>query len=804
VAKRVFLHVGAPKSGTTFLQTVLWNNRALLEADNVLLPGRDLFDYNLAITAIRNPEPRNKLQHRAKATWRRLREEIDAWSGDAVVTNEWFVRADAEQAARGRRDLADTELHIVYTARAFVHQIPAAWQETLKIGRGWSMSDFIAGLDDDSAQWSWWALDPALALERWAGDLPPGRVHVVTVPPKGSDPGLLWKRLCGVLDIDPQRYDATTAEANESLGAESARLLERMGPELRTAIGADDAPWTEQYRWIRRYLGHELLVPRGGSLLGVNAEQAAALHARSVAAANALGEAGYDIVGDLDDLRLADPPAGSRDPSSVTDAEMLDVAVPLVADLFARVREATLRAEQAEKAEKALASQASGEGEGNHSDDGERVLRGGLSRDIDGERGQTERSLGGSPLPSTDRVYFLVFSADGADGITRTVFSLANQLVKTHAVEIISLYRRRRRLFFPLDRRIVVSNLEDARPIGPKGNRIGGLVRAREVPRDRGRLRAFLDKRGSRVVSPKAAPDMSLLTDLLLRRKLRSLPPGVLISTRPSLHAAAARYSRRDMITIGQDHLNFESRSMTPGILKLVQDSVRKLDGFVVLTPGDQRDYTASMPKADTVIEAIPNAVPWDIGEASPLDSKIAIAAGRFVERKGFPRLVEAYEPVARAHPDWQLHLYGKGEQQDLIEREIAERGLDDHVILQGHTDKFAEALAGASMFVTGSHAEGFPMVMIEAMSYGLPVVSFDIPRGPSDIIVDGDNGRLLADGDMEGFSEAMLQLVGDDDVRRRMGLAAHASAKEYEIEAIAARWEALFTQLVERRRRLT
>jgi hypothetical protein len=106
------LHVGTPKSGTTFLQTVLWNNRPLLRADDVLVPGRDLFDHNLAVTALRNPEPRNKLQRRASATWRQLRERIDAWSGDAVITNEWFVRVDAEQAARERHDLAETDCPI--------------------------------------------------------------------------------------------------------------------------------------------------------------------------------------------------------------------------------------------------------------------------------------------------------------------------------------------------------------------------------------------------------------------------------------------------------------------------------------------------------------------------------------------------------------------------------------------------------------------------------------------------------------------------------------------------------------------
>jgi glycosyltransferase involved in cell wall biosynthesis len=790
VAKRVFLHIGAPKSGTTFLQTVLWSNRARLEADDILLPGRELFDYNLATTAIRHPLPRTKLQRRAKATWARLREEMAAWSGDAVVTNEWFVRATDEDVARAHRDLADTELHIVYTARAFVHQIPAAWQETLKLGRGWSMSDFIAGLDDDSAQWSWWTLDPALVLARWVGDLPPSRVHVVTVPPRGSDPALLWKRLCGVLGIEPDRYDATTADANESLGAEAARLLQRMGPELRAAIDADNVAWNEQYRWIRRYFGHELMVPRPGTRIGANAEQAAALYARSVTSTDSLKAAGYDVVGDLSDLLIADPPTGSRDPSTVTDTEMLEVAVPVLAELFGRVRQATLRAEAAED---------------NRTDDQERrAERGGLSRDIEGRRGSPAGSLGGSPVPSTDRIYFLVFSADGADGITRTVFSLANKLADSHTVEIISLYRRRRKLFFPLDRRIVVSNLEDARPLGPKGKRVGGLVRAREVPRERGRLRAFLDKRRSRLASRKSAPDMSLLTDILLRRKLRALAPGVLISTRPSLHAAAARFAPRQMVTVGQDHLNFESRSTTPGIMKLVQGSARRMDSLVVLTEGDRRDYIEAMAGADTVIEAIPNAVPWQVGEASRLDSRIAIAAGRFVERKGFPRLVEAFEPVARDHPDWRLHIYGKGEQQELIEREIADRGLGDQVILKGHTSQFDAALAGASMFVSGSYAEGFPMVMVEAMSCGLPVVSFDIPRGPADIIVDGENGRLLPDGDIAGFTAAMRELVEDDDLRRRMGAGAHATARQYEIEAIADRWEGLFTQLVERRQRLT
>ncbi|MGH3482608.1 MAG: glycosyltransferase [Nocardioidaceae bacterium] len=820
MAKRVFLHIGAPKSGTTFLQTVLWNNRAQLDSADVLLPGKNLFDYNLAITAIRNPRPRNNLQRKAKATWRRLREEIDDWSGDAIITNEWFVRATDEQAAQAREELGGVELHIVHTARAFVHQIPAAWQETLKVGRGWSLADFIAGLDDDEAQWSWWTLDPALAVARWAGDLPPSHVHVVTVPPKGSDPALLWKRMAGVIGVQPDGYDVTAAQQNESLGAEAARLLERMGPVLRTAIDADEGHWTEQYRWIRRYLGHEVLVPLGGSRIGVNSEQAAALHERSVTSTAALEQAGYDVVGNLDDLRLSEPPPGSRDPSEVTDAEMLDVAGPVVAELLTRIRDTTLHAEAITEAAPAVAevpagSEVPAQAEASSPTEAPAVTdhgtperkrrrgRGGLmTRQIDDTRGAPAAEAGPA-RPDSERVYFLLFSADGADGITRTVFSLANKLVETYSIEIISLYRRRKRLFYPLDRRIVVTNLEDARPIGPKGKPIGGRVRARDVPKERGRMRALLDRRRSRLAPEPAAPDMSLLTDLLLRRKLRSLDPGVLVSTRPALHAAAATYAPRDVITVGQDHLNFQSRAEMPGVMRLVQDSVRRMDSFVVLTKGDLRDYGEALSDADTVVEAIPNAVPWTVGDAAPLDSKIAIAAGRFVARKGFPRLIETFEPVARAHPDWELHIYGKGEDGEVIEREIHERGLEDQVILQGHTDEFAAKLAGASMFVSGSHAEGFPMVIVEAMSHGLPVISFDIPRGPADIIADGENGRLIPDDDLAGFSAAWQQLIEDDQLRREMGAGAHATAQQYEIDAIAGRWEALFTQLRERRRML-
>jgi hypothetical protein len=347
MAKRVFVHIGAPKCGTTFLQSVLLGNRERLAADGLLFPGRKIFDHNLVLMALQAPES-DAPHPRATSAWQELRAQIRDWSGDAVLTNEWFVRATDEQAARLHRDLAEPEIHVVYTARAYVHQIPAAWQELLKRGLATSLPEFVASLDDDAAKYSWWTLDPVRALARWSEGLPPSHVHVVTVPPKGADPELLWKRFAGVFGLKTDAYDLTTAEPNESLSAEAAALLQRLGPGLRDAIDADRAHWTEQYRWIRRYLSHGLLASVDGSPIGVDVDLATALRARSHAVVEALSATGYDIVGSLDDLLDSERPVGSRDPATVTDAELLDVATHLVAGLFADVREQTRRAEAVE------------------------------------------------------------------------------------------------------------------------------------------------------------------------------------------------------------------------------------------------------------------------------------------------------------------------------------------------------------------------------------------------------------------------------------------------------------------------
>ncbi|WP_051218001.1 hypothetical protein [Nocardioides insulae] len=330
MAEKVFLHVGTPKAGTTYLQGVLWGNQHRMRAAGVLLPGTRPFQHNLAASAVRagwRPE-------RATVVWEALLEEISDFPGTALLSNEWFSLAGPGRAAEALRRFGDAEVHVVLTARDLTAVAPAAWQEVLKLGRSTSLHEFLAGMPRPRQRWSHWTLDPSWVLRRWSRGLPPERVHVVTVPTSRAQPHLLWERFATAVGIPADAVDPDSGgRANESIGVESARLLELLGPRLRDAVEAE--PGTDaDYRWLRRYLSHQLLVPRGGSRIGLSAEEHERLHQRSVKAAEMLRERGFDIVGDLAELTSGRHDPNRLRPFEVSDAALVDVAAELVVELL--------------------------------------------------------------------------------------------------------------------------------------------------------------------------------------------------------------------------------------------------------------------------------------------------------------------------------------------------------------------------------------------------------------------------------------------------------------------------------------
>ena len=219
-------------------------------------------------------------------------------------------------------------------------------------------------------------------------------------------------------------------------------------------------------------------------------------------------------------------------------------------------------------------------------------------------------------------------------------------------------------------------------------------------------------------------------SDLLLIRKLRSLEGGVLITTRPAFNVIAAKLAPARVVTVAQEHLNYNAHG--PRLAREIKRHYSKLDALVVLTHDDRRDYGELLEGSQARVVRITNALPRLHGEPARERQKMVIAAGRLTWQKGFDLLIDAFVPIAAKHPDWQLRIYGDGVRRAKLKRRIIRQGVYNNVFLMGATQRLGEMMSRASVFALSSRYEGFGMVIVEAMSKGLPAVSTDCPRGPS------------------------------------------------------------------------
>lgn len=380
------------------------------------------------------------------------------------------------------------------------------------------------------------------------------------------------------------------------------------------------------------------------------------------------------------------------------------------------------------------------------------------------------------------KVHVLLMNAYGMGGTIRTTLNLAEQLAQTHEVELISVIRRRERPLFPFPDGIEVTTLDDRR-VSAQDAAPGWARRVRSWP--------------SLLVHPEdwAFAASSPWSDLQLVRKLRSLDGGVLITTRPAFNLVAARLAPSSVVTIGQEHMNFQAH--LPGLVRAIRRHYSKLDALVVLTEDDRRDYAEMLAGTSTRIERITNALPHLTGEPEQVREKVVLAAGRLTWQKGFDLLIEAFKPVAQKHPDWKLRIYGEGARRERLRKRVIRQGVYNNVFLMGATQRLGELMSRASVFALSSRYEGFGMVVVEAMSKGLPVVSFDCPRGPGEIIEHGRDGILVPQEDVDAMTRALLELIEDEERRVRYGAAALEKAHSFDIEVIGRQWQSLFDELI-------
>lgn len=287
------------------------------------------------------------------------------------------------------------------------------------------------------------------------------------------------------------------------------------------------------------------------------------------------------------------------------------------------------------------------------------------------------------------------------------------------------------------------------------------------------------------------------LTALLLKEK-----PDIVVSLYPS-ESSFIPDIKDGSKKVLELHFNkfFRIQYGRKGIIGLIdrwrtrQDEriVRRFDKFVVLTNED-KGYWGGLPN----IEVIPNAAIHVGKNYSEVKNKRVIAVGRLDYQKGFDRLIQAWKLVQHTgrFSDWKLDIFGQGEWREMLQQMIDKQGLQNTVKINPPTNAILNEYVHSSLLVMSSNYEGFGMVLVEAMSCGVPVISFDCKCGPKDIIQPGINGLLVPNGDIQALADAMMKVMEDEAYRKMLSLNARKVVDTYSEQAVMAQWIRLFTSI--------
>jgi hypothetical protein len=348
MSERVILHVGTPKTGTSYLQDVLYRNRVKLLTQGITYPA-ERFDAHFLAALDLMKMPWGGLQAEAIGAWDELASSVRSAGGTSIISHEILATASRSQVKRALESLgygAGTEVHVILSVRDLVRQIPAEWQENVKHRAGLSYADFLSRIQDPErssriGSWFWGVQEIPDILNRWGHDLPPEHVHLVTVPPPGER-DLLWRRFSQAFGLDGLDLDLEAERVNPSLGVPEIALIRRINRRANKELHPPE------YRpLVRELLAHQTLSRRTQSpRLALPPDVHPWVQQLSQSWVDEIQRRGYDVVGDLSDLIGAPAVSDFADPDRPVERQVADAGVDAIKALLldnARLRQEETR-----------------------------------------------------------------------------------------------------------------------------------------------------------------------------------------------------------------------------------------------------------------------------------------------------------------------------------------------------------------------------------------------------------------------------------------------------------------------------
>ena len=288
----------------------------------------------------------------------------------------------------------------------------------------------------------------------------------------------------------------------------------------------------------------------------------------------------------------------------------------------------------------------------------------------------------------------------------------------------------------------------------------------------------------------------SVLSNIMKVRKFLTenhIDVVICVDTGMSMYGIPASWFGKTKV-ITWEHANFHNNWNSRWFPYIRRFAARHSDAMAVLTHRDKHNYETGIRRCAPVT-VLPNPARRH-GVAYDAESKVILSAGLLAKIKRFDLLVPIGKIVFAGHPDWKWVLCGDGPERDTLEAAVREAGLAENIIFCGAVKDMEPMYRSAAMYVLTSEMEGLPMVLLEAKSHGLPIVSFDIETGPSDIVRDGVNGYLVPSGDTGAMADMICRLIEDEALRRRFSANTALDMDKFDEERIVEQWEKLISSL--------